>query len=81
MLRVYALCGGYLDLELALMVPDREPGTRWTVPVPAFLVVHRAGRLLFDTGVHCATITDPVGRLGETRARRFGVRSQLGDDV
>ena len=63
------------------MVPDREPGTRWTVPVPAFLVVHRAGRLLFDTGVHCAAITDPVGRLGESRARRFGVRSQPGDDV
>ena len=81
MLGVYALCGGYLDLELAMMVPDREPGTRWTVPVPAFLVVHRAGRLLFDTGVHCAAITDPVGRLGETRARRFGVRSQPGDDV
>ena len=81
MLRVYVLCGGYLELELALMLPDREPGTRWTVPVPAFLVVHRAGRLLFDTGVHRATITDPVGRLGEARARLFGVRSQPGDDV
>ena len=81
MVQVYVLCGGYLELELALMVPDREPGTRWTVPVPAFLVVHPAGRLLFDTGVHCASITDPVGRLGEERARRIGVRSQPGDDV
>jgi glyoxylase-like metal-dependent hydrolase (beta-lactamase superfamily II) len=81
MLRVYALSGGYLDLALSLMLPDREPGTRWTVPVPAFLVAHGAGRLLFDTGVHCAAITDPVGRLGEARARRFGVRSRPGDDV
>ena len=81
MLRVYVLCGGYLELDLTLMLPDRPPGSRWTVPVPAFLVVHSAGRLLFDTGVHCAAIADPVGRLGESRARRFGVRSQPGDDV
>jgi N-acyl homoserine lactone hydrolase len=80
-LRVYVLCGGLLELDLALMLPDRAPGSRWTVPVPAFLVVHAAGRLLFDTGVHCAAITDPVGRLGETRAKRFGMRSQPGDDV
>jgi N-acyl homoserine lactone hydrolase len=80
-LRVYVLCGGQLELDLALMLPDRAPGSRWTVPVPAFLVDHARGRLLFDTGVHCAAITDPVGRLGESRARRFGVRSGPGDDV
>ena len=80
-LRVYVLCGGLLELDLALMLPDRAPGSRWTVPVPAFLVVHGRGRLLFDTGVHCAAITDPVGRLGETRASRFGMRSQPGDEV
>jgi N-acyl homoserine lactone hydrolase len=63
------------------MLPDREPGTRWTVPIPAFLVVHARGRLLFDTGVHRDAITDPVGRLGESRASRFRVRSRPGDDV
>jgi glyoxylase-like metal-dependent hydrolase (beta-lactamase superfamily II) len=81
MLRVYALCGGYVELDSAMMLPDRAPGTPWTVPVPAFLVVHAAGRLLFDTGLHPATITDPVGRLGEERARRLRVRSRPGDDV
>jgi N-acyl homoserine lactone hydrolase len=81
MLRVYALCGGYLDLDSALFFADRATGTRWTVPIPAFLVEHAAGRLLFDTGVHCAAITDPVGRLGERQAQRFGVRSRPGDDV
>lgn len=80
-LRVYALCGGQLELDVALMLPDRAPGSRWTVPVPAFLVVHARGRLLFDTGVHRAAIADPVGRLGEARTRRFGVRSEPGDDV
>jgi glyoxylase-like metal-dependent hydrolase (beta-lactamase superfamily II) len=81
MVQVHVLCGGYIELDAALMLPDREPGKRWTVPVPAFLVVHQAGRLLFDTGVHRATITDPVGRLGKERAQRIGVRSQPGDDV
>ena len=80
-LRVFALSGGYLELELAMMLPDRPAGTRWTVPVAAFLVDHAAGRLLFDTGIHRASITDPVGRLGEDRARRMGVRSRPGDDV
>ena len=55
MLQVYVLCGGYLELDVALMLPDHDPGTRWTVPVPTFLVVHAGGRLLFDTGVHCAS--------------------------
>jgi glyoxylase-like metal-dependent hydrolase (beta-lactamase superfamily II) len=80
-LRVYVLCGGYLELNVVMMLPDRPPGTRWTVPVPAFLVVHPEGRLLFDTGVHRAAITDPVGRLGARRAKLLGVRSQPGDDV
>lgn len=78
-LRVHVLCGGYLELPLALMLPGRDPDARWTVPVPAFLVSHARGRLLFDTGVHAATIADPVARLGEVRAKRFGVRSAPGD--
>jgi glyoxylase-like metal-dependent hydrolase (beta-lactamase superfamily II) len=81
MLKVYALSGGYVELDVAMMIPDRAPASRWTVPVPAFLVVHAAGRLLFDTGLHCATITDPVGRLGAERARRMRIRSRIGDDV
>jgi N-acyl homoserine lactone hydrolase len=80
-LRVHVLCGGYLELGLALMLPGRDPEARWTVPVPAFLVTHPRGRLLFDTGMHAASIADPIGRLGEARAKRFGVRSTAGDDV
>ena len=81
MLRVYILCGGYLDLDSTIFFPYRARGTRWTVPVPCFLVVHPRGRLVFDTGIHCQAIADPLGRLGERRARLFGVRSRSGDDV
>ena len=80
-LDVFALAGGYLELDRGLMLPDGAPAARWTVPVPCALVVHPRGRLLFDTGVHCQTITDAVGRLGAERAQRFGIRSAPGDDV
>lgn len=80
-LDVFALAGGYLDLDRGMMLPDGGPDARWTVPVPCALVVHPRGRLLFDTGVHCQTITDPAGRLGPERAKRFGIRSGPGDHV
>ncbi len=81
MIEIYVLCGGYVDLDQTIFFPDRAPGTRWTVPIPGFLVVHPEGRLLFDTGIHCGAIADPIGRLGERRAKLFGLRSRPGDDV
>ncbi|MGE3539476.1 MAG: N-acyl homoserine lactonase family protein [Candidatus Tectimicrobiota bacterium] len=81
MLHIYALCVGYLELDRASMLADLQPGSPWTVPVSSYLVVHPQGRLLFDTGVHCQTLTDPVGRMGAERASRIRIRSQVGDDV
>lgn len=81
MLQIYALCGGYLELDRASMLADLPPGSPWTVPVSSYLVVHPQGRLLFDTGVHCQTLTDPIGRMGAERAKRIRIRSQVGDDV
>src|ERR671924_1197190 len=81
MVQIYALGVGYLELDRASMLSDLTPGTPWTVPVSSCLVVHPQGRLLFDTGVHCQSIADPIGRMGEERARRIHIRSQVGDDV
>lgn len=81
MLAVYLLSGGRLELDHAVFFPDRPPGMRWTVPVPCVLVHHPRGRLLFDTGIHPEAITDPVGRLGAARARRFAVRSGPDEEV
>jgi glyoxylase-like metal-dependent hydrolase (beta-lactamase superfamily II) len=80
MIRIFALCGGYLELARESMIRDAPP-SRWTVPIPCFLVVHPRGRLLFDTGLHCETLTNMRGRYGEERARRFDVRSRPGDDA
>ncbi len=56
-----------------MMIPDGSAPRRWTVPVSCFLIAHPRGRVLFDTGVHCQAIADPVGRLGEERAKRFAL--------
>jgi glyoxylase-like metal-dependent hydrolase (beta-lactamase superfamily II) len=80
MIQIFALCGGYLELARESMIRDAPPA-RWTVPIGCFLVVHPRGRLLFDTGLHCETRTNMLGRYGEERARRFGVHSRPGDDV
>jgi glyoxylase-like metal-dependent hydrolase (beta-lactamase superfamily II) len=79
--QVYALCGGYIDLDIASFFAGTAPGTRWTVPVGCYLVVHPKGTLLLDTGVHPDALTDPVGRLGEARAQRFRIKSAPTDNV
>ena len=80
MTTVYALCGGYLELAYESMIRDAAP-SRWTVPIGCFLIAHPRGRLLFDTGLHCETLTRMLERYGEERAKRFGVHSKAGDDV
>jgi glyoxylase-like metal-dependent hydrolase (beta-lactamase superfamily II) len=80
-MKVYALCTGAVELDRASMLSDLASGQPWTVPVLSFLVDHPRGRLLFDTGVHCAARLDPIGRLGEERSRRLTVKSAEGDDV
>lgn len=81
MVEIYALCVGQLAMDQSSFFADTAAGTQWTIPVSSYLIVHPQGRALFDTGVHCQAITDPVGRLGEERARRIGIRSQTGEDV
>ena len=80
-LSVFALCGGYIELDRASMLDDLAAGQPWTVPVTSFLVVHPRGRLLFDTGVHCQARLDPLGRLGAERAKRLSVKPREGEDV
>ena len=80
-MNIYALCGGLIDLDLSGFFCDVAPGRRATIPVICFLITHPRGNVLVDTGVHRQAIADPVGRLGERRASRFGIRSAPGDHV
>lgn len=50
------------------------------VPVPAFLVDHPKGKVLFDSGMHPDTQTDPRGRLGRL-ADLFEVEFRAGEEI
>jgi len=80
-IRLFALCSGYIELDRASMLDDLPAGQPWTVPVLSFLVAHPRGRLLFDTGIHERARIDPIGRLGAERAKRLIVKSREAEDV
>jgi len=75
-MRVRALTCGWLDSPLGAFL-DGEHG-RLRAPVPAFLIEHPHGRLLFDAGLHPDAGRDPEGRLGAPAAAVY--RVELGDD-
>ena len=71
---------GLLEFDRSLFFSDTEKGTRCAVPVPAYLISHPRGHVLFDTGLHCDAISDPAGRLGYM-AKVFTVRPREGDEI
>jgi len=76
--RLYAMTCGWLSGSRGLFTPGAEGILR--VPVPSYLVVHPQGRVLFDTGMHVATQTDPAGRLGRL-AKVFEVIFAPGEEI
>jgi glyoxylase-like metal-dependent hydrolase (beta-lactamase superfamily II) len=81
MTSVYALCGGMIELDRSSFFSDVTPGGRITIPVICFLIAHPRGHVLVDTGVHRQAQADPVGRMGERRAKLFGMRGTPRDEV
>ena len=80
-MRVYALACGSLEFDRNLFFPAAQPGARITTPVSSYLIVHPRGKVLFDTGIHCDALNDPVARLGKRVAALFAIRSAAGEDV
>src|SRR5262245_29773840 len=80
-MRVYALSCGALEFERHLFFPAAEAGVRITMPVSSYLIAHPQGQVLFDTGIHCDALVDPVARLGKRVAGLFAIRSRPGEDV
>jgi glyoxylase-like metal-dependent hydrolase (beta-lactamase superfamily II) len=77
--KLYAFTCGTLTGEFARLMQGGEGDI--TVPVPVFLVEHRRGRVLFDTGLHPDCQRDPVGRLGAPLAALFRVNFAAGEEV
>ena len=81
MLRVYALSCGSLEFEKQLFFPASAAGERIVAPVSSYLIVHPKGKLVFDTGIHCDALADPVARLGKRVASLFEIRSRADEGV
>jgi glyoxylase-like metal-dependent hydrolase (beta-lactamase superfamily II) len=63
MTQLYVLDGGRIEvLDWRLFQPDAPPGTRRSLAVSCYLVVHPAGTLLWDTGLG----DDLAGTAGRT---------------
>ena len=59
MIQIDALYCGSLEFDRHLLFPGHAPGTRLTIPVSSYLLIHPKGRVLFDTGVHCRPLRIP----------------------
>ena len=75
---LYAMTCGWLSCNLEEMLAGAEG--RITFPIPAYLIDHPKGLVLFDTGLHPGSIDDPHTLVGPL-ASAFDVRSRPGDDI
>jgi glyoxylase-like metal-dependent hydrolase (beta-lactamase superfamily II) len=75
------MCCGRLDGPRQGFFPDASPDARLTVPVSCFLVRHPKGTLLFDTGVACGVVQDPIGVLGKLIASYFKMAGSPNENV
>jgi glyoxylase-like metal-dependent hydrolase (beta-lactamase superfamily II) len=77
--QLYAFTCGFLTIPRGFML-EGEDGFI-TVPVPSYLIVHPKGRVLFDSGLHVATLDDPVAHIGEVLARYHTFHFHPGEEV
>jgi len=69
--RLYALNCGTLEFDRRSFFPDAPRGVAMRVPVPAFLITHPKGKVLFDTGLHADGMRDPEAHYGKGLAAYF----------
>jgi N-acyl homoserine lactone hydrolase len=78
-MKLFALTCGWLSGDLGLFFAGESGKIR--IPVPAFLIDHPKGKVLFDSGMHPDAGRDPAGRLLPVIAKLFGVELAEGEDV
>ena len=81
MLQIFSMPCGWLEFDSKLFFPNRQRGQMITIPVPSYLITHPKGNVIFDTGVHCSVMQDPVARLGAAVANSFASRSKPGEEI
>jgi glyoxylase-like metal-dependent hydrolase (beta-lactamase superfamily II) len=76
--KLFAMTCGWLSSDLGMMLAGLDGKIRF--PVPAYLIEHPKGRVLFDTGMHPQSQHDAMGRIGEL-AKFFHVEFRPGEDI
>jgi len=76
--KIYGMTCGWLNMHMSDLIGEGEGTLR--VPVPAYLIEHPKGRILFDSGMHKSIQDNAKGRIGGLAAY-LGVEFEAGDEV
>jgi len=63
-MKLHILPGGRLRMRRNVFYPEAQRDETLDLPINCYLLRHPQGNVLFDTGCHPDTATDPVGRWG-----------------
>ena len=78
-LELYAYTCGFLTIPRGFLLEGAEG---WiTVPIPSYLIVHPAGKALFDSGLNLRTQTDPAPYIGRTGMRYATFHFHPGEEI
>jgi N-acyl homoserine lactone hydrolase len=77
--RLFAFTCGRLSGELDYLMEGGEG--RVELPIPAYLIEHPKGRMLFDTGMHPDCQHDPAGRVGRRATQLFSFDYRPGEEI
>lgn len=76
---LYAFTCGLLTIPHAFLLEGARG--RVTVPIPAYLIVHPRGKVLFDSGLNVLTQSDPEAYIGPEGMRFNVFHFQPGEEV
>ncbi|MBT3171471.1 MAG: MBL fold metallo-hydrolase, partial [Rhodospirillaceae bacterium] len=77
--KLYAMTCGWISTDFDLLFAGAPGKVR--IPVPAYLIDHPKGRVLFDSGLHPDVQTDAAGRVGAEMAKTFEVEFRPGEEI
>jgi glyoxylase-like metal-dependent hydrolase (beta-lactamase superfamily II) len=77
--QLLAFTCGHLTIPTRFLLAGRDGSTK--VPITSYLITHRRGRVLFDTGLHVDTQDDPPGHVGELLAGFHEFHYGAGEDI
>ncbi len=76
---LFAFTCGQLTIPHGFLIAGAKGKLR--VPVPAYLIVHPRGRVLFDSGLHLALQHDAAAHMGERGMRGTSFHFAAGEEV